>query len=225
MTNRHSVQLQCCTQCGTLVPSSKGMVNRVRTIPTNGLRGVLNAVQTPTRSFSPPWIRFMRMRKGNYQVATALLVSFKLAGILRHTDLILDQTFSGALLSSVTCSGCGSTSTTTDPILDIQLDFPSNIAEGESLSLTSMLRRFCAEERVGGHGRGYECSSCGGTQGAVAMRKLSIKKLPPVLSFQLKVSVTSHHCVAVSVRLKVHSASHTMPLLPKSRLPSTFPRT
>jgi hypothetical protein len=58
----------------------------------------------------------------------------------------------------------------------------------ESLSLAALLRRFCAEEDVG-EGKGYDCADCGAGQGA--SRRLTLKKLPPVLSFQLKVSLLS----------------------------------
>lgn len=78
-----------------------------------------------------------------------------------------DQTFAGSLLSSVTCSNCKTTSTTIDPILDVQLDFPVEASETNTLSLTHMLRRFCAEEKVGDATKGYDCSSCGGGPGVV----------------------------------------------------------
>lgn len=39
-----------------------------------------------------------------------------------------DQTFSGSLLSTVTCSSCAHASSTVDPIMSLQLDFaPSDI--------------------------------------------------------------------------------------------------
>ncbi|KAL1406081.1 hypothetical protein Q8F55_007764 [Vanrija albida] len=107
-------------------------------------------------------------------------------GQLSSCNCIAHQTFAGSLVSTVTCSSCQTTSTTVDPTLDIQLDFPTD-SSAASLTLGSLLRRFCADERIGGdHGKGYDCSSCGGGRGVVATRKLSIKKLPPVLSFQLK---------------------------------------
>ncbi|KAK8843445.1 hypothetical protein IAR55_007102 [Kwoniella newhampshirensis] len=135
-------------------------------------------------------------------------------GQLSSCNCIAHQTFAGSLLSSVTCSSCSTTSTTVDPILDLQLDFPTSVSgtatsttlssagstssqeglgpsqgqNGQQLTLAGMLRRFCAPERVGdlGDSKGYDCSSCGGGAGVVATRQLSIKKLAPVLSFQLK---------------------------------------
>lgn len=98
----------------------------------------------------------------------------------------LDQTFAGSLVSSVTCSACRTTNTTVDPILDIQLDFPPTIGT-DMLTLAALLRRFCATEKIGDtQGKGYDCGSCGGGSTVTASKKLSIKKLPPVLSFQLK---------------------------------------
>ena len=81
----------------------------------------------------------------------------------------VDQTFSGALSSSVTCSKCNTTSTTVDPTLDIQLDFPSDHTDSRVLTLTSMLRRFCAAEKVGDATKGYDCSNCGGGPGVVSL--------------------------------------------------------
>ncbi|KAL7421461.1 hypothetical protein Q5752_004348 [Cryptotrichosporon argae] len=124
-------------------------------------------------------------------------------GQLSSCNCIAHQTFAGALQSTVTCSSCSHPSTTIDPILDVQLDFPPQLAVassassqssvtsveggGEALTLAGLLRRFCAEERVGETGgQGYACTNCGGGQGVTAARQLSIRKLPPVLSFQLK---------------------------------------
>ena len=67
-------------------------------------------------------------------------------------------------MPSVTCSSCSETSTTVDPILDIQLDFSAHNAQ--ELTLAGMLRRYCSEERVGVE-RGYDCSQCGGGLGVV----------------------------------------------------------
>lgn len=127
-------------------------------------------------------------------------------GQLSGCNCIAHQTFAGSLLSTVKCSSCHTTSTTIDPILDIQLDFPPNAAPTETLSLTGMLRRFCAEERVGEMGKGYDCSSCGGAKGLGATRKLLIKKLPPVLSFQLK-RFGHHNALATKVESAVRFPS------------------
>ena len=57
----------------------------------------------------------------------------------------------------------------------------------------------------------------------VAMRKLTIKKLPPVLSFQLKVNLP--HPFVVRWQLITLSALLTMPRRPRSKRLSSFPRT
>lgn len=89
-------------------------------------------------------------------------------------------------MSSVTCSKCNATNSTVDPTLDIQLDMPFGATD--TLTLAQLLRRFCDPERLDHGGKGYECSACGGGKGVYASKKMSIKKLPPVLAFQLKVS-------------------------------------
>ena len=82
-----------------------------------------------------------------------------------------DSTFAGSLTSTVTCSSCHESSVTVDPILDIQLDFPTS-PESETVTLAGLLRRFCAEEKVvGDPGKGYACSKCGGGPGVVGFDK------------------------------------------------------
>ncbi|ORY29156.1 hypothetical protein BCR39DRAFT_481921 [Naematelia encephala] len=128
-------------------------------------------------------------------------------GQLSSCNCIAHQTFAGSLLSTVTCSSCQHPSTTVDPILDIQLDFPTEPpSTGEALTLTTMLRRFCADERVGEKSKGYDCSKCGGGPGTVATRKLLIKKLPPVLSFQLK--RFAHNATSTKIETSIRFPSH-----------------
>lgn len=143
-------------------------------------------------------------------------------GQLSSCNCIAHQTFGGTLQSSVICSKCSKTSNTVDPILDIQLDFPppsapsptssssdssafgpSTSGQADQLTLAGMLRKFCAPERVGEPGgKGYECSGCGGGVGVVATRKLGVKKLAPVLSFQLK--RFAHSSATTSVKIESH---------------------
>ncbi|WWC91368.1 uncharacterized protein L201_006311 [Kwoniella dendrophila CBS 6074] len=143
-------------------------------------------------------------------------------GQLSSCNCIAHQTFAGSLLSSVTCSSCSYTSSTTDPLLSIQLDFPyspstslssststssldgigngSNGNGSSQLTLASLLRRFCASETIGGE-KGYECSKCGGGPGTHATKNLAIKKLAPVLSFQLK---RFAHMTTASSKIESH---------------------
>lgn len=127
-------------------------------------------------------------------------------GQLSSCNCIAHQTFAGSLVSAVTCSSCGQTNTTVDPILDIQLDFPFASPPSEPLTLGALLRRYCAEEKIGDHGRGYACGNCGGGKGVTASKKLSIKKLPPVLSFQLK--RFAHGATSSKVETPVRFPSH-----------------
>ncbi|WVF65721.1 hypothetical protein IAT40_000452 [Kwoniella sp. CBS 6097] len=155
-------------------------------------------------------------------------------GQLSSCNCIAHQTFSGSLISSVTCSSCSTTSSTIDPILDVQLDFPTPVSTGSNsnlssavstsssegvgggnsggsqngsggLTLAGLLRKFCAPETVGdpsSGSKGYECGKCGGGPGTVATRKLSVKKLAPVLSFQLK--RFAHSSLATSTKIESH---------------------
>jgi ubiquitin carboxyl-terminal hydrolase 22/27/51 len=52
--------------------------------------------------------------------------------------------------------------------MDVQLDFPRNSSPDQPIGLAALLRRFCADERVGDQGKGYACSKCGGGQGVVS---------------------------------------------------------
>nr|XP_019047792.1 ubiquitin carboxyl-terminal hydrolase 22/27/51 [Kwoniella bestiolae CBS 10118]OCF26722.1 ubiquitin carboxyl-terminal hydrolase 22/27/51 [Kwoniella bestiolae CBS 10118] len=149
-------------------------------------------------------------------------------GQLSSCNCIAHQTFAGSLLSSVTCSSCSHTSSTIDPILDIQLDFPYSPLSGSSsntitsttstsssegigggsngnpqLTLAGLLRRFCASETIGGPesgGKGYECSKCV-LSSQHATKNLTIKKLAPVLSFQLK---RFAHMTTASSKIESH---------------------
>ncbi|WVQ75376.1 hypothetical protein IAR50_004996 [Cryptococcus sp. DSM 104548] len=156
-------------------------------------------------------------------------------GQLSSCNCIAHQTFAGSLQSSVTCSKCSKTSTTVDPILDIQLDFPPSLSPSPSssslssssdaaafgpsangkdnqLTLAGMLRKYCAPERIGdageAGGKGYDCGNCGGGKGVVAMRRLGVKKLAPVLAFQFK--------------RFAHSTSSTAKIESHVRFPSTL---
>lgn len=124
-------------------------------------------------------------------------------GQLSSCNCIAHQTFAGFLVSTVTCSACAAKNTTIDPILDIQLDFPPSSGP-EPLTLAAMLRRYCAEEKIGGGS--YRCEQCGGGPKVHATRRLAIKKLPPVLSFQMK--RFAHGATSSKVELPVKFPSH-----------------
>ncbi|ORX47796.1 cysteine proteinase [Hesseltinella vesiculosa] len=143
---------------------------------------------------------------------------------LINCKCIVHRTFAGVLQSNVTCSKCGNTTTTNDPMLDISLGlYPSNRRHSDSVTLPSFtsdvmtattsdestssyiknkfytppisrrsksqtlvdcLDRYTQPEKLGN--QGYICNKCSTFQEAT--KRLSIKKLPPVLCFQLKVS-------------------------------------
>lgn len=133
------------------------------------------------RSFSLPSSRSTSTQKASSAAVTALPV-----GVTpRNTNLTADQTFAGSLASNLTCSKCSATKQTIDPTLDIQLDMP--LGATNTLTLGALLRRFCAPERLDHGGKGYSCEKCGGGKGVYATKQMTIKKLPPVLAFQLKV--------------------------------------
>ncbi|TCD65249.1 hypothetical protein EIP91_002957 [Steccherinum ochraceum] len=94
---------------------------------------------------------------------------------------VVHSTFDGLLQSDVKCERCGNVTTTTDPMLDISLDLKSKGGEvGQEYTLASCLRRFTHPEKLSA----YNCVKCSKT--TPASKRLSIRKLPPVLSFQFK---------------------------------------
>ncbi|KAH9850308.1 cysteine proteinase [Lenzites betulinus] len=93
---------------------------------------------------------------------------------------IIHSTFAGLLQSDVKCERCGKVAEKTDPMLDISLELKGEAGEHD-LTLASCLRRYTHPEKLGP--TDYSCEKCGK---AHASKRLSIRKLPPVLSFQFK---------------------------------------
>ena len=119
-------------------------------------------------------------------------------------NCIIHQTFAGQLQSDVTCERCGNTTSTVDPMLDISLELRGKGGEvsGGENTLAGCLRRYAHQRRVSERRtdrirsarftkpeklgpKEYSCSKC--TKAHEAVKRLSIRKLPPVLSFQFKV--------------------------------------
>lgn len=106
-------------------------------------------------------------------------------------NCIVHRSFAGVLLSEVRCGGnaggggkthgCGTRTKTLDPFLDISVSVGGAGSGGDTLA--GCLRRYTKEEKLGL--KEYACTKCGGE----ASKRLSFKKLPGVLSFQLKVSL------------------------------------
>ncbi|KAF9350699.1 hypothetical protein BGX34_001029 [Mortierella sp. NVP85] len=115
-----------------------------------------------------------------------------------NCNCVIHKTFAGVLQSDVTCLNCANVTSTPDPILDISLDLrptkrsksgsskvrgsSDDKAEGPN-SLADCLERYTHPEKLGTNE--YNCDKCGKT-GQEATKQLSVKVIPPVLSFQLK---------------------------------------
>ncbi|KAJ7640045.1 hypothetical protein DFH06DRAFT_1283771 [Mycena polygramma] len=100
-------------------------------------------------------------------------------------NCIIHSTFAGQLQSDVVCERCGNVTSTVDPMLDISLELRGKAGEvmsGEN-TLTGCLKRYTQPEKLGP--KQYSCVKCGKAAHEVSKR-LSIRKLPPVLSFQFK---------------------------------------
>ncbi|KAI0784536.1 cysteine proteinase [Abortiporus biennis] len=98
---------------------------------------------------------------------------------------IVHSTFDGLLQSDVKCERCHNVTTATDPMLDISLDLRGRNGEvtgGQEATLASCLRRYTQPERL--EANEYTCVKCG--KGPSATKRLSIRKLPAILSFQFK---------------------------------------
>ncbi|OZJ02456.1 hypothetical protein BZG36_04094 [Bifiguratus adelaidae] len=122
--------------------------------------------------------------------------------VAENCQCVVHSTFAGLLQSDVTCLNCGNVTTAFDPFLDVSLDLrntgkkamrahvpsgqnghaaPREILDGNTL--VDCLERYTSSEELGQDE--YICSKCGSTFQR-ATKQLSVKKLPSVLSFQLK---------------------------------------
>lgn len=101
----------------------------------------------------------------------------------KSCDCIIHKTFSGTLESTLTCTVCGSSRKIEDPMLDVSLEIQDK-RDGEKASLTDLHSCFMKYTKVEDLDVLYECQSCK-TRTKVTKR-LALKKLPPVLSIQLK---------------------------------------
>ncbi|KAI0327836.1 cysteine proteinase [Cubamyces sp. BRFM 1775] len=94
---------------------------------------------------------------------------------------IIHSTFAGLLQSDVKCERCGKVAEKTDPMLDISLELKGEHGHEQDLTLASCLRRYTHPEKLDPNE--YSCIKCGKTSHT---KRMSIRKLPPVLSFQFK---------------------------------------
>ncbi|KAA8913921.1 hypothetical protein FN846DRAFT_897065 [Sphaerosporella brunnea] len=104
---------------------------------------------------------------------------------------IIHRSFYGKLQSDVTCESCRNVTTAHDPVMDLSLDLrikdkknklPVPGGQGIVQTVQQCLARFTATEKLGV--AEYHCSKCAGPREAT--KQLTIKRLPPVLSIQLK---------------------------------------
>ncbi|KAL0568143.1 hypothetical protein V5O48_013850 [Marasmius crinis-equi] len=100
-------------------------------------------------------------------------------------NCIIHTTFAGQLQSDITCERCRNVTTKVDPTFDISLELKDKDkgGDGENNTLMACLRRFTQPEKLGN--KEYSCDKC--RKGAHdANKRLTIRQLPPVLTFQLK---------------------------------------
>jgi len=117
----------------------------------------------------------------------------------KDCECIVHQTFGGILKSTVTCSSCKNTTTTSDPFIDLSLDIRSSavsvkkkrlsmingtttVKEVLPMDLTECLDRFTAPETLSSDS--YHCRKCDKAQ--EAEKRLKLSSLPPVLPVHLK---------------------------------------
>lgn len=98
---------------------------------------------------------------------------------LGNCTCITHSVFSGELESAVTCSSCGFVRKTVDPLVDLLLEV--NDLNHENNTLYECLDQFTHNEALDVKSR---CQSCGAE--SKPFRSLRLRKLPPVLSIQLK---------------------------------------
>ncbi|KIO34647.1 hypothetical protein M407DRAFT_64084 [Tulasnella calospora MUT 4182] len=92
---------------------------------------------------------------------------------------VVHSTFAGQLQSDVQCTNCGNVTTQTDLVLDITLDLGGKLGKDDH-TLAGCLRRFTRAENLESR-----CSKCVNSSNE-ATKRLSIRKLPPVLCFTFK---------------------------------------
>ncbi|KAJ3255787.1 hypothetical protein HK103_006045 [Boothiomyces macroporosus] len=100
---------------------------------------------------------------------------------------VVHKVFGGILQSDVTCLQCNNVTFSYDPILDLSLEIKSSAKQtkkkkpdGDEAEYT--LSEFTVPEKLGSNQ--YHCKSCGSFEEAI--KQLSMKTLPPVLSIQFK---------------------------------------
>jgi ubiquitin carboxyl-terminal hydrolase 22/27/51 len=105
---------------------------------------------------------------------------------------IIHESFCGQLLSKVTCGSCGNVTNSFDPVLDLSLELRSKQGNTILNSLQACFERFTSEETL----MSYLCGKC--EKKSVAVKQLTLRVLPRVLSLQLKVRKRSLKCLSIN---------------------------
>jgi ubiquitin carboxyl-terminal hydrolase 22/27/51 len=125
----------------------------------------------------------------------------------KNCGCLYHQIFFGTLRSTITCLSCRNQTVTEDPIVDLSLDLRQQAnkrrkltdkdSKGQSgkhnqeeapLELTQCLKSFTTPEKLAPDSYNCRSKECGSTAQR-ARKHLTIRKLPPTLCIQLKVSV------------------------------------
>lgn len=111
------------------------------------------------------------------------------SGSEHSCNCIVHQTFYGKMQTTTTCQNCAGTSHAVQSFLDLSLGLDSlsqKRKKGSSRPANLTLKDCLDDEYVKSDKCEYRCHNCASTQ--QARRYTSIKRLPNVLSIQLKVS-------------------------------------
>ncbi|QRW17648.1 ubiquitin carboxyl-terminal hydrolase [Rhizoctonia solani] len=115
---------------------------------------------------------------------------------------LVHSTFAGLLQSDVQCGHCENVTSRSEIMLDISLELKptaQNVGtEDTEMTLLSCLKRFTQPEKTT-----YKCDKCEKSSND-ATKQFSIRKLPPVLCFQLKASPGQ---MIIALRFEVGAAS------------------
>jgi len=149
------------------------------TITQDKLLTCIRELQKPGPVYTPaPLIQqiphLIRYRKGDPADAHELLIA-----LINDTSESISQIFQGQMSSTVQCSHCNKTTTTTDNTQDISL----HIAMDSSTSLEEKLYDFFQPETLEGENT-YWCDTC--QESCRATKTLSYTHIPTILIVHLK---------------------------------------
>ena len=121
-------------------------------------------------------------------------------------NCIIHQTFYGKMQTTTTCQKCSGTTNAVQSFLDLSLGLENMSLKRKKNPQAGLTLRDCLdEEYVKSDKCEYRCHSCESSQ--QARRQTSIKRLPNVLSIQLKVRPSAYRPSIVLRANPVHSVS------------------